>query len=100
MNDEVNKPPGHKKSLDLALILAFAPWPVFLAIITYTRGLSDSMTRPLLWLGCLAGIACGFASSSIMFSRRTWLARAAGSLFLVFDILVGIFCGYLAWFRT
>ena len=95
MND---KPAEKKKSPALALMLAFAPTAMVLAIIGLAL-LAEAMkfTLPLgpgwvvlLCVGC--GICC-FTSSVMLFRRKTGLAIFGGILFLLLNGFITFFFG-------
>jgi hypothetical protein len=83
-----------KKSPALALILGFLPTPMALLLLPnlmghpaphYLRGISIAL--------CLFSAFCCFASSFMLFARRTGLAIMAGILFLIVNGLIAFFSG-------
>src|SRR5262245_1862451 len=96
----MNEEPG-KKSPTLALMLAFAPTAMVLAVV----GVSLVAARfklnlpnfaALAVLLCVGSLLCCFASSFMLFRRKTGLAVFGGILFLLLNGFIAFFFGCAA----
>jgi hypothetical protein len=77
------------KGLLIPLLLAFTPAALVLATLT----LKPDRHRALFVVACAISVACCFASSFMLFARRTILAILAGLLFLILNGLIAFAFG-------
>lgn len=101
MNDDTPAPTpetvsaSRKPSPTLALILAFTPSVLLLAIAAVGRYLASPTA--ILMIGCLVSIVCCFVSAVMLFRRRG-LAILFGILFLLLNGVISFFFGCAAVF--
>ena len=82
-----------------ALVLAFAPAVVFLTLLGISAASGKNLTIPALWMACMASVICCFASSFLLFRRKTGWAIAAGIFFLFLNGAISFFLGCVAAFK-
>jgi predicted permease len=80
-----------KKSPALALLLAFLPSAMILAILPFARNTNPSTA--LLIAGFVISVVCCFTSSFMLFRRGTGLAIFGGIIFLLLNGVVSFFFG-------
>ena len=61
----------------MALVLAFAPAAVFLAMLGLSAASGKNLTISSLWTACIISVICCFAASFLLFRRKTGWAIAA-----------------------
>jgi hypothetical protein len=89
------QPAEPKKPPIIALVLAFLPAVMILALFTFKFQFpSDWLAAP-----CFISVVCCFVSSFMLFARKTGLAILAGVLFLLLNGLIAFFFGCAATFR-
>ncbi len=84
-----NEPDKKKKSPALALVLAFLPSVMILAILPFARNANPSTA--LLIAGFVISVVCCFTSSFMLFRRGTGLAILGGIIFLLLNCVVSFF---------
>lgn len=99
MDNEPIQPTDEKrKSPASALILGFAPTAILLFIFFLgSTGLFDKTSKSLgntvLGLVCIVSVGCCFASSFLLFRRKTALAIFGGMVFLLLNGFIAFFSG-------
>jgi len=101
MSDGANKPIKPPKTYLLILILAIAPAALLLGLFTPgTHGVfqkfSNSTGMLILWICCLLSLVCCFFSSFMLFRRRTAEAILVGVVFIILNVFIVFFFGFLA----
>jgi len=104
MNNEPNRPIEPSETTPIMLILAFAPAAMLMALFVLgssgmLKNVSDSTGRSLMWLGCIASVACCFISSALLFRRGTASAILGGILLIFLNGFIAFFFGCCASFR-
>ena len=87
-----------QKSLTAALLLGFAP-----ALLSLLNGTTSGQSGPsseMLWSLCVVSVFCCFASSFLMFRRRTGWAIMVGIIFLLLNAMISFFTGCVAFFKS
>jgi len=99
MDDETEKgqppPLPKKKSPAPAMILAFVPSVLLLAVLSFSSAVA-APSAPLLFLVCGVSVVCCFVSSALLFRRNTTLAILCGIIFVVLNAGISIFLGCVA----
>jgi len=90
-----------RKSPALALIIGFAPtafllFIFFLSSNEFFNQTSKSFQGIVLGVACVVSIGCCFASSFLLFRRKTGLAIFVGIIFLLLNGSIAFFSGCLA----
>jgi len=89
------QPREKKESPRFALILAFIPAAMVLALLTF----KPNIRQGGLTGACILSATCCFISSFMLFSRRTGPAILAGIIFLILNGLIAFFFGCAASFQ-
>ncbi|MFO1487619.1 MAG: hypothetical protein U1F65_03995 [Verrucomicrobiota bacterium] len=90
--------PKPKSSLPLALLLAFAPAGILMAVVAWIsqqHGPSRSAV-PMLWAASLLSVVCCLVSSAMLFNRRSVVAILFALLLLILNGLIAFFLGCCA----
>jgi hypothetical protein len=97
MENNLNEPPKPKGTPAIALFLGFTPAVILIALVGgMGRNVSGSEQNVLLWLACLASVACCFISSVMLFRRGTGGAIAGAVLLMLLNVFIAFFFGCCA----
>ena len=97
MENNSNEPQKPKGTPAIALFLGFTPAVILIALVGGAgRHVSGSEQTVLLWLACIASVACCFISSAMLFRRGTGGAIAGAVLLMLLNGFIAFFFGCCA----
>jgi hypothetical protein len=100
MENNSNEPQKPKNIPAVALFLGFTPSVILLAVFSGVgRTVSGDEEVILLWLACIASLACCLVSSALLFRRGTGGAIAGAFLLLCLNGFIAFFFGCCATVR-
>jgi hypothetical protein len=86
--DEATASPAGSPAI--ALLLGFLPSVMILLLVLIGKTAAREAIVPLLLMGCLVSLICCFATSFLLFRRRTGLAIFGGVMLLVLNLVISI----------
>lgn len=100
MENNSNEPQKPKGTPAIALFLGFTPAAILIALVGGVgHNVSGSDQIELLWLACIASVACCFISSAMLFRRGTGGAIAGAVLLMLLNGFIAFFFGCCASFK-